>query len=78
MVLLLAKKVSIPKKYADFSNVFFKKFAVVLPKHLDINKYAINLEPSKQPSYKPIYSWGLVELEIFKTYIETNLVNKFI
>lgn len=78
MTLLLAKKVSIPKDYADFSNVFSKKSIAVLLDCLDINVHAMDLEPGKQTPYKPIYSLGLVELETLKTSIEGNLANGFI
>lgn len=78
MALLLAKKIGIPKKYTDFSDIFSKKSAAVFPDHLDINKHTINLEPGKQLLYKQIYSLGLVELETLKTYIEANLANRFI
>lgn len=37
-----------------------------------------NLEKSKQPSYEPIYSLGLIKLKILKIYIEANLANNFI
>ena len=50
----------------------------MLLNRLNINKYTIDLERGKQAPYEPIYSLGPVELEIFKIYIETNLVNKFI
>ena len=43
-----------------------------------MNEHAIILEESKQPSFGPIYSLGVVELETLKTYIETNLANDFI
>ena len=49
-----------------------------LPKNTRINEHAIKLEESKQPLFKSIYSLGPVELEILKTYIETNLANGFI
>ena len=75
---MLAEEVSIPKKYADFSDVFSKKSAIVLPKHSEINEHVINLEPGKQLPYRPIYNLGLVELETLKTYIKTNLINRFI
>lgn len=74
----MAKKVSVSKKYIDFSDVFSKKTAAIFPYCSDINKHAINLKPSKQPPYKPIYSLSLVRLKTFKTYIKANLVNKFI
>ena len=66
MALLLVEKVSIPKKYADFLDIFFKKSATILPKRSDINEHAIDLKPKKQPSYKPIYSLGTVELKTIK------------
>lgn len=78
MTLLLAKKISIPQKYTDFLDVFFKKFAIILPNYLDINKHVINLELRKQLLYKPIYCLDLIELKTFKTYIKTNLANGFI
>ena len=49
-----------------------------LPKNTSIKKYAIKLEDDKQPPYEPIYSVGLIELEILKTYIETHLKTGFI
>ena len=38
----------------------------------------IKLEKTKQPPYEPTYSLDLVELETFKTFIETYLANSFI
>ena len=78
MALLLAKKVTVLAKYSDFADVFSKKSANVLLKQTKANKHAIKLEKSKQLFYGPIYSLGLVKLEIFKIYIETNLANGFI
>ena len=49
-----------------------------LPNYSSINEYTINLEKGKILSYKSIYNLGLVELENFKNYIKTNLVNSFI
>ena len=50
--------------------------------YLQSQPESINMSSSwkktKKPSYKPIYSLRPVELKIFKTYIETNLVNGFI
>lgn len=76
--MLLAKKVIILAKYLDFADGFLKKLAIKLSKRSIINKYSINLESGKQLFYRPIYCLGLVELEIFKIYIETNLANNFI
>ena len=76
--LLLAEKVNISAKYADFVNGFLKESVKVLPERTGINEHTIELEKGKQPSYRPIYSLGAVEFETFKTYIKTNLVNSFI
>lgn len=78
MALLLAEKVSIPKKYTNFLDIFFKKSAAKLSNRSDISKHTINLEPSNQPIYKQIYSLGPVELKTLKTYIKTKMTNRFI
>lgn len=75
---LLAKKINIPKEYTDFSDVFSKKSIIILLNCSNINKHIINLKPSKQLPYRPIYNLSIVKLETFKTYIEINLTNKFI
>ena len=59
--------ITIPAEYSDFADVFSKKSVAVLTKHTEINTHGIDLKKVKQPSYKPIYSLGLVELEILKT-----------
>lgn len=76
--LLLTKKFVILAKYLDFVDIFLKTLAAKLFKRSNINKHLIDLKPSKQPSYKPIYNARLVKLEIFKTYIRTNFANSFI
>lgn len=68
----------VPAEYLDFKDVFSKKSAVVLSTHTKINTHAINLEEGKQSFYGPIYNLELVELEILKIYIKTNLANRFI
>ena len=78
MALLLVKKVTVPAKYSDFDNVFLKRSANVLSKQIKANKHTIEPEKGKQPPYGPIYSLKPVELELFKTYIEINLVIGFI
>ena len=65
-------------KYADFADVFSPKLAVDLPKQTKINDHAIKLIDNWQPPYGPIYSLGLMELEILKAYIKYNLANNFI
>lgn len=74
----MAKKVNVLKKYANFLNVFFKKFLIMFLNCLDTNKYVIDLELDKQLFYKLIYNLSPIELETFKIYIEINLANRFI
>ena len=76
--LLIAEEFTVQAKYSDFTDVFLKESAEMLPKNTGINKHAIELERGKQPIYEPIYSLGPVELKTFKTYIKTNLANDFI
>ena len=76
--LLIAEKVTVPIEYSDFANVFSKESAKVLLKRIGINEHAVKLEKCKQPSYRPIYSLGPIELKTLKTYIETNMANSFI
>lgn len=47
-------------------------------KSTEINNHAMNLVEEKQLIYGIIYSLSSVELQIFKTYIETYLWNRFI
>ena len=44
---LLTKEVKIPDEYSDFTNVFSKKKALVLPKCTKLNEHAIDLENGK-------------------------------
>ena len=80
IVSLITKKASIkiPDKYINFADIFFPNLVFELPEHTKINDHAIDLVNGQQPFYGPIYSLRLVELEILKAYIETNLANKFI
>ncbi len=65
-------------KYIDFADVFSSKLAVELLKYIRINNHTIELVDDWQLPFDPIYSLGLVELEILKAYIKNNLVNSFI
>ena len=75
---LFTKKVKILEKYLDFANVFLEEKNLVLPKRIKFNEHVIYLEDGKHPLYRPIYSLGLVKLEILKTYIKTHLKIGFI
>ena len=68
----------VPAEYFDYNDIFLTENVVELPENTGINEYAIKLEEGEQWPFGPIYSLGLIELEIFKTYIKTNLANSFI
>lgn len=79
--LLKAKKalITISTKYSDYINDFSTKLIAKLLKHININDHAIKLEEDiKQLLYGLIYSLKLMELEMLKAHIETNLANGFI
>ena len=78
IALLVAEKVKILTKYSDFSDVFLKAKALILPEITKLNQHIIKVQEGQQPFYRPIYSLSLVELKTLKTYIKTNLVNSFI
>ena len=78
VVLLTSKKTGILAKYSNFSNVFSSDSAAELPEQTGINNHSINLLDDKQSSYGLIFSLGLIELEMLKTYIKTNLASSFI
>ena len=65
-------------EYEDYINTFLFDLAIELSKNIGINKYAIELQDSKQPPYRSIYSLGPVKLETLKTYIKTYLKTGFI
>ena len=65
-------------KYSDHNGIFSIKYSVELLKYFEINNHIINLEKDKQPLFGLIYSLELVDLEILKTFIKTNLANSFI
>ena len=77
IALMLTKKVIILVKYLDFANVFLKKLIKVLLEQIRANKHAIKLEKGKQLAYESIHSLSLVEIEIFKPCIKTNLAIDF-
>lgn len=80
IVILEQDKVStkIPLKYANYIDVFLLDLVIELSEKMNINEYAIELEEGKQPSYRPIYNLGLVELKTLKIYIKTHLKTRFI
>ena len=75
---LVTEEIKILTEYSDFSDVFLKEKALILSEATELNQHAIKLQKGQQPPYGPIYSLGLVELKMLKTYIEINLANGFI
>ena len=78
ITLLVTKKVKIPTKYSDFSNVISEEKTLILPEVIELNQHAIELQEGQQLFYRPIYNLGPIELKTLKTYIKTNLANSFI
>ena len=70
--------IEVPVEYSNYSNVFSAENVAELSENTGMNQHAIKLKKGKQPPFGLIYSLGLVELEMLKTYIETNLANSFI
>ena len=77
---LITKKAltKVPNKYVNFVDIFSLDLVSKLSEYIEINDHAIELVDGQQLSYRPIYSLKLMELEILKAYIETNLTNGFI
>ena len=65
-------------EYSDYNNVFSAENTMELSKYTKINDNAIELEESKQPPFRSIYSLGPMKLETLKTYIKVSLANNFI
>ena len=47
--------------------MFLKNFVIKQYKHLGLNKHLIDLTKYKQLSYKPIYSFELMQFKTLKT-----------
>ena len=47
IALLLTKEIIVVADYSDFTDMFLKELAEVLPKYTGINKYSIKLEEGK-------------------------------
>lgn len=45
--LLISERVTIPKEYSGFANIFSEKLVAKLPKHICINDHAIKLKEGK-------------------------------
>ena len=71
------EKATLPSKYVEYSDVFSKESADLLPQH---RKYdcAIDLKDGLQPPFGPIYSLTQPELAALREYIDENLAKGFI
>lgn len=70
--------IAILANYINFISVLSLDLSVELLNYTIIKNYTFELIDDKQPSYELIYNLELIELEILKTYIKTNLANNFI
>lgn len=68
----------ISTEYTDYIVVFSPNLPIGLLKSTGNNEHVIELVEDKQPSYEPIYTLSLVELETLKIYIKTHLKARFI
>ena len=68
----------VPNKYINFADIFSLNLVFKLSEHTKINNQTIELFDVQHLPYRLIYSLRPVELETMKTYIKTNLANKFI
>lgn len=55
-------------EYTDHVNGFFFELAMKFFKNTNNKKYIIKLVKYKQLSYKPIYTFNQIKLEILKIY----------
>jgi transposase InsO family protein len=67
----------VPPDYTDFSEVFSKESASVLPPHRPYD-HRIPLEPGTTPPFGPLYSLSEVELKALDEYIKENLSKGYI
>lgn len=76
--LLFDKAITINlKDYFNYKNIFLIENIGKSFKYIG-NNYITQLKKDKQPSFKSIYSLGLIKLEMLKTYKKINLINNFI
>ena len=69
--------IGLPSEYSEYARVFSPEEANKLPEHTKDDHHII-LEEDKSPPHGPIYPLGEPELEVLRSYIETNLANGFI
>ena len=77
LILLTSKEAKVSAKYFDFFDVFSSNSATEVLENTGINYHPINLINNKKSPYGFIFTSGLMELEIFKTYNAINLAHNF-
>jgi hypothetical protein len=70
-------KVSIPKPFSNFADVFDKAILDSLPPHRHYD-CAIDLEPGKQPPFGPIYPLSEPEAAALREFLDENLPKGFV
>ena len=69
---------NIPKEYLRYIQLFQEEVdAKALPKHQPWD-HEIELEPGKEPTFRPIYALSEKELQVLRGYIDENLKKGFI
>ena len=71
------KPTIIPEIYKEYSDVFSKIDADILPENRPYD-CPIDIKEGSEPPFGPIYSLSLLELKVLKEYIEDNLRKGFI
>ena len=67
----------IPLEYADYTGLFDKEAADVLPAHQEWD-HCIPLEKGKSPPYEPIYRLTPIEVKALQKEVNKNLEQEFI
>ena len=67
----------LPDYLKDFGDVFSEREASVLSKDMDV-EHAIDLEPGKQPPYRPIYNLSEKELKVLREYLDSSMAKGWI
>lgn len=65
-------------KYFNYSNIFLAENIAELQKYIRINNNVIKQAKNKKLLFESIDNLKSIELEIIKTYIQTNLTHNFI
>jgi hypothetical protein len=73
----IIKNIEIPDIYKEYTDVFEKKNADLLPEHRPYD-IAIDLQPGKSAPWGPIYSLSNEELKALREYLDENLEKGFI